>query len=79
MLGAYWTGVVFGAGATAFLTGTLIETGVLPAWPGVPVGLVRSAGALVAAVAIASAVRLRQRERRASSAEPPAADASLRR
>ena len=75
MLNAYWTGVVFGIGLTVFVTGSLVETGVLPAWPGVRVGLVRSVGALVAALAIVSAVRLRQRERRVTSADPLATGA----
>ena len=70
MLNAYWTGVVFGIGLTVFITGSLVETGVLPAWPGVRIGLVRSIGVLVAALAIVSAVRLRRRERRVATADP---------
>jgi hypothetical protein len=72
MLNAYWTGVLFGVGVTAFLTGTFVETGVLPEWPGVKVGLVRSVGAVIAAVAVIIAARIRQRQlREAAGGSPP--------
>lgn len=72
MLNAYWTGVLFGVGVTAFLTGTLIETSVLPEWPGVKVGLVRSVGAVIASIAVIIAARLRQRQlREAAGGFPP--------
>jgi hypothetical protein len=61
MLGMYWLGVACGTGLCVFITGLLIEMNVLPPWPDVPIGLVRSCGAFVAAAAMIGAVRMKRR------------------
>ncbi len=61
ILAPYWIGGVFGVGVTAFFTRIAVEAGVLPPWPNMPIALVGSCGALVAAFACIAAVAYQKR------------------